>query len=76
MRQVLAESSTACQTDTVEGEIEEWEFQGNINMHMTSKLDIIANRWVPVLMSITFGRTALHFETHWRVLFESLNATS
>ncbi|CAB9531641.1 hypothetical protein (Partial), partial [Seminavis robusta] len=42
MRQVLHESPTACQTDTIEGEIIDPEFKGTINLHMTSKFDIIA----------------------------------
>jgi hypothetical protein len=61
------------ETDTVEGEIEDLEFgKGRINVHITSKKDMIVNRWVPVLISLIFGRSQEYFYSHWTTLFQSI----
>ena len=71
MREVLREASCGLQTDTVEGVVHDPEYNGSIDIHITSSFDFILERWVPVLISFIFGRTKKHYALHWKSLFES-----
>ena len=71
MRHVLNEVSGGLQSDTVEGVIDDPNYEGNIDIHFTSAYDEVLLRWVPVLTSIIFGRSKTNFRPHWRVLFQA-----
>ena len=71
MKNVLNEGSGGLQSDTVEGVIDDPNYEGNIDIHFTSAYDEVLLRWVPVLTSIIFGRSKTNFRPHWRVLFQA-----
>jgi hypothetical protein len=71
MRRVLLEASSGLQSDTVEGVIHDHDYSGKIDIQFTSGYDCVLRRWVPVLISVIFGRTKKHFAAHWKWLFES-----
>ena len=73
MRKVLNESVTGFQSNTVEGAMHDMEFVGNMDIHFTSCFDNILRQWVPVLISIVFGRSTTHFSEHWKVFFNSFD---
>jgi hypothetical protein len=64
MQQVLMESASPAQTDTIEGEVEDREYGGSCDMTFTSKFDIVAQRWVPVFSMLHFGRGADAHKPH------------
>jgi hypothetical protein len=70
MRAVLNECGSGLQSDTVEGVLHEPDFGGTVDLQITSMFDLTLKCWVPVLMSIIFGRTKKHFAAHWRALFQ------
>ncbi len=74
MREVLLEATSGLQTDTVEGVINDISFSGKIDIHFTSAYEPILRRWVPVLISILFGREKQDYHSHWITLFESYGA--
>ena len=72
MVEVLREGMSGLQSDTVEGVIDDSDYpSGNIAIHITSAYDRLLERWVPVLISIIFGRTKEHYMEHWKNLFKS-----
>jgi len=72
MRQVLNDAAGGLQSDTVEGVINELEYtKGSVDIHFISAFDQHQDRWVPVLMSIIFGRKAGVFSAHWMTLLKS-----
>ena len=72
MKAILNEQNSGLQTDTVEGVIQDRSYtKGPVDIHITSAYDSILQRWVPVLVSIIFGRTKKHYSSHWLTLFES-----
>ena len=75
MRTVLEEATSGLQSDTVEGVICDAGYDGNIDIHFTSSFDAILGRWVPVLISLIFGRNKDHYNAHWSLLFNSYGPT-
>jgi len=72
MKAVLNEAVSGLQSDTVEGVIHDLEYGGGtVDLHITSALDPYLKRWVPVLISIIFGRAAPVYFSHWVSLFDS-----
>ena len=71
MREVLLENTSGLQSDTIEGIIFDSEYPGIVDVHFTSGFDKINCRWVPVLMSLIFGRTKEHYASHFKSLFAS-----
>ena len=53
----------------MEGVIDQREFP-NCAIHFTSAFDYITCSWRPILITIVFGRTALHYLQHWMFLFQ------
>jgi hypothetical protein len=51
--------------------IHDHDYSGKIDIQFTSGYDCVLRRWVPVLISVIFGRTKKHFAAHWKWLFES-----
>ena len=77
MKSVLNQGASGLQSDTVEGVIHDFEYtSGTVDIHFTSALDPIQQRWVPVLVSIIFGRAAPVFYSHWKSLFNSYDNVS
>ena len=71
MREVQLEASSGLESDTVEGIILDQEYsKGPVDIHFTSAYDKYLKRWVPVLISIIFGRSKKHYYSHWKSLFE------
>ena len=69
--------STSFQSDTIEGVVHDLEhLDGQISIHFTSAFDPVLQRWVPVLMSILFGRSAEDHCDHWTQLLQSFSSTS
>ena len=71
MREVLLEASSGLQSDTVEGVIHDPQYSGNVDIHFTSSYDCYLQKWVPVFISLIFGRTKNHYASHWKSLFKS-----
>ena len=71
MEEILKQNCGSVQSDTLEGVMQELDFEGNIDLHFTSCFDPICDRWVPVMVSIIFGRSKRHFHRHWTVFFSS-----
>ena len=71
MKEVLLEGASGLQSDTIEGAIEDSEFPGEGHVHFTSAHDSINCKWVPVLMSLLFGKSKNHCKSHWKSLFAS-----
>ena len=61
----------AFQTDTLERWIHDCDYN-SMSVTVTSCYSKLLGKHVPVLMSITFGRTAEHYQAHFEVLFRSL----
>ena len=77
MKSVLNQGASGLQSDTVEGVIHDFEYtSGTVDIHFTSALDPVTQRWVPVLISIIFGRAAPVFYSHWTSLFNSYENVS
>ena len=76
MREVLREGASGLQTDTIEGVIHSTEYAGVADVHFTTAFDRINCVWVPVLMSLIFGRTKAHYAAHFKKLFESYNTNN
>jgi hypothetical protein len=74
MKEVLLEAASGLQSDTVEGLIHEVEFSGKCDIHFVSCYDHILCRYVPVLMSIIFGRSKTHYAASWQSLFKSYDS--
>ncbi len=63
------------ESDTVEGVIDDRDYKkGTVDMHFTSAYDKILQRWVPIMISIIFGRTKKHYYRHWKCLLEVYQA--
>ena len=69
MRDVLQEASAGFQSDTIEGIIRDPNYVAStVDLHFTTGFDRITGRWVPVLISIVFGRSKESFVPHWDAL--------
>lgn len=64
------------QTDSVHDMIQDAEFKSEVNITFTSSYDASLGRTVPLLISILFGKTALHYQKHFEGLFSCLKYTS
>jgi len=62
MQQVLGEANSGLQSDMVEGVIHDPDFDGKIDIQFTSAFDDIVQRWVPVLITVMFGRSKQDLE--------------
>ena len=71
VREVFLEPSSGLQSDTLEGVIHDPQYSGNVDIHFTSSYDCCLQKWVPVLISLIFGRTKNHYASHWKSLFNS-----
>ena len=70
MREVLQEATAGFQSDTIEGIIRDPNYYAStVDLHFTTGYDRITDRWVPVLISIIFGRTKQSYSQHWQALF-------
>ena len=76
MKELLNAGGSPLQTDTVEGFISESELVGEANVTLTSSFCFVLQQWVPVLVSILFGKSADHYNQHWKALFESYSSSS
>ena len=65
----------AFQTDTIEGWISDGDYP-SMCVTITSTHSDLLGRHVPVLMSVTFGRTAKHYKAHFAVLLRGLQYNS
>ena len=75
MQEVLQELEAGFQSDTIEGIIHDPMYNSStVDLHFTSAYDKLVGRYVPVLISIVFGRTADSFYRHFVHLFSSLSA--
>ncbi|NCF93897.1 MAG: hypothetical protein GWQ05_23495 [Verrucomicrobiaceae bacterium] len=61
----------ACQSDSIEGWIKDTDFPEMI-VTISSTHSKILRRHVPVVMSVTFGRTRQHYARHFALLFDSI----
>ena len=71
LREVLLEALSGLHSDTVEGVIHDAQYSGNVDIHFTSSYDCYLQKWVPLLISLIFGRTKNHYASHWKSLFDS-----
>ena len=63
------------QSDTIEGVIYDLDHQEKqICIHFTSAFDSVLARWVPVLMSILFGRSSKDYYEHFKFLLNAFTA--
>ena len=76
MKKVLQDNLSGLQTDTVEGVIHELDFDGEVGLDFTSAFDKILQKWVPILVSIMFGKRKPCFTRHWKILFDSYDITT
>ena len=76
MRSILNnEEHSGFQSDTIEGVIYDLDHADEeISIHFTSGFDPVLGRWVPVLMSILFGRSANEYCDHWKRLLSTFKA--
>ena len=44
---------------------------GNVDICFTSSYDCYLQKWIPVLSSLIFGRTKIHYASHWTSLYNS-----
>ena len=65
----LSEGGSPMQTDTVEGFLVEHSMQKIPNLTITSGYDFILERWVPLVISILFGKTANDYKNHFDYIF-------
>ena len=73
MEELLRKNCSAIQSDTLEGAVHDVDFDGEIAIHFTSCFDPICDRWVPVLVSIIFGKSHRHYFKHWQAFFACFN---
>ena len=64
MEKLVMDSNICFQTDSVEGFIEENGIK-NINITFTSGYDSDLDRWVPLCISILFGKKEADYKLHW-----------
>ena len=72
MKERLMARESSLQTDSVEGFIVDDNCPA-INLAITSGHCLLLSRHVPLLISILIGKTANHYECHFRSLFTTLN---
>ena len=65
-------SEYAFQTDTLESVIRDADFP-SMCVTFTSTYSFLLGRHVPVLMTVSFGREAIHYKSHFMELFRSLD---
>ena len=75
MKERLMARESSLQTDSVEGFILDDNCPA-INLAITSGHCLLLNRHIPLLISILIGKTANHYECHFRSLFTALNMPS
>jgi len=71
MKNILDGMEGGLQTDTLEGAIKNKEYDGAIDIHLTTGYDKELDRWVPVLATIMFGRSARQYKNHWMEILKS-----
>ena len=76
MEKLLLEANTCLETDSVEGFIEEPAIKKNINVTFTSGYDALLDRWVPLCISILFGKTEADYKNHCKEVFKSYKVGS
>jgi hypothetical protein len=73
MMRILNAAQSPMQTDSVEGFILDHDVSGDPNVTISSMFDMDLQKWVPVCISILFGKSALHYEQHWSSVFSCIN---
>jgi hypothetical protein len=71
MKKQLRFSSTACQTDAIEGYVLD-NNHGNLALVTTSSYCDIRGKWYPTQFGIMYGRTHLHYKFYFVALLESM----
>ncbi len=70
MIELVQLADSPLQTDSVEGFIVDADFEGQINVTFSSAFDCCLQKWVPVCISILFGKTSEHHKAHWSQMFQ------
>ena len=72
MVQMLGDSMACIETDTVEGFLVEGINSNklNPNLTITSGFDPLLKRWVPLLISILFGKSTEDYKVRWEKVFQ------
>jgi len=78
MINLLIDGDSPMQTDTVEGFLYEPRMKESQspNLTITSTYDFTLNRWVPVCVSILFGKSTADYNNHWNHVLTSSNYDS
>jgi hypothetical protein len=72
MSQVLGGRHSCLQADSVYGMIRDPQFNGPINVTFTSGYCPVLERTIPMVISIMFGASELHYKQHFLAVFKSL----
>lgn len=73
----MAHENSSYQSDTIEGVVYDLDhLDGQISIHFTSAFDSVQQKWVPILISILFGRSTNDYHEHWKHLLGSFDASN
>ena len=77
MISILQAAEGPVQTDTVEGFIFDPELrEREVNLTVTSAYDYLLQRWVPVCVSLLFGKSTDDYRNHWKQIFSCYPVSS
>ena len=76
MEVLLKNMSTCLETDSVEGFISEPNLPQKINVTFTSGFDPTLGKWVPLVISILFGKSEQDYKIHWDYVFSVFESQS
>ena len=75
MLELLLDGRSPLQTDTVEGFVHKKSFVAKnlVNLTVTSGYDSILKRWIPLLISVLFGKAVNDYKVHFEYLLSLYN---
>ena len=74
MQEMMKVPTGPFQTDSIEGFVEEASLEEKqINLTITSMFDILLQRWVPICISILFGKSEGDYRQHWEQVFSCID---
>lgn len=73
MQKMMKVPTGPFQTDSIEGFVEELSCEEKqINLTITSIFDMLIQRWVPICISMLFGKSAGDYRQHWKQVFSCI----
>ena len=77
MEEMMKKPTGPFQTDSIEGFVVEVSLEDKqINLTITSMFDVLLQRWVPLCISILFGKSEGDYRQHWQYVCNGISGDS